>query len=82
MRIVAAAVVLCALVFPALAADAEGTVTKVDQENLTITLENGQTYKLPAEMDASVIEPGMDVVIAYRDVENGEKQITDMVLPE
>ena len=82
MRKLAAALALCAFAFPALAADVEGKITKIDQENLTITLENGQTYKLPTEMDVSVIEQGMDVVVAYREVDNGVKQITDMLLPE
>ncbi|MEQ9247191.1 MAG: DUF1344 domain-containing protein [Nitratireductor sp.] len=47
-----------------------------------MTLDNGQTYKLPSEMDVSAIEPGMSVILAYREVEDGVKQITDMLLPE
>ncbi|EKF41357.1 DUF1344 domain-containing protein [Nitratireductor indicus] len=82
MRIPAAAFALFMFALPALAADAEGKVTKVDEDNLTITLENGQTYKLPSEMDISVIQPGMEVVLAYREGDKGVKQITDMVLPE
>ncbi|WP_295813426.1 DUF1344 domain-containing protein [uncultured Nitratireductor sp.] len=82
MRIFAAAIGLLMLASSAFALDAEGTVANVDPENLTITLENGQTYKLPSEMDVSAVEPGMDVILAYREVDNGEKQITDMLLPE
>ncbi len=66
----------------ALAADTEGLIKKIDQDNWTITLDDGQTYKLPAEVDMSALSDGMDVVIAYRDAGNGVKQITDMVLPD
>ncbi|CAN0653571.1 DUF1344 domain-containing protein [Nitratireductor aquimarinus] len=82
MRIFAAAVGLLMLASSAFALDAEGKVRNVDPDNLTITLENGQTYKLPSEMDVSAIQPGMEVVLAYREVDNGVKQITDMLLPE
>ena len=82
MRIAAAALLLSTLAFPALAADTEGTITKVDQQDMTITLEDGSTYKLPAEIDVSALSDGMEVVIAYQVSEGGEKQITDMLLPE
>lgn len=65
----------------ALADQAEGTIKSVDEEKLTITLENGETYKLPGEVDLSGIEPGIDIVIAF-DVINGVKQITDMAVYE
>ncbi|WP_159590675.1 DUF1344 domain-containing protein [Chelativorans xinjiangense] len=82
MRIPAAVLSLALLATPATAADAEGTITAVDEEQMTITLEGGDTYKLPPEIDMSAISDGMDVVIAYRVDDNGEKQIMDMLLPE
>jgi len=82
MRIAAVALLLGLSSLPALAADTEGTITAVDQEAMTITLEDGATYKLPAEIDLSAISDGMEVVIAYQVNENGERQITDMLLPE
>lgn len=82
MRLAAAALVLMLTAAPALAADTEGTIKAVDTEKMTITLDDGQTYKLPAEMDLTGLEAGMDVVIAYRDVKGGQRQITDMVLPD
>ena len=36
---------------PAFAAEAEGQIQTVDRDNLTITLENGKSYKLPGEFD-------------------------------
>lgn len=79
------AIALLALVLtsaPVLAADTEGTITSVDIETMTITLEDGSSYRLPAEIDMSAVADGMEVVIAYRVNESGEKQITDMLLPE
>lgn len=82
MRIAALIISLLLTAAPALAADTEGLIKSVDPEKMTITLENGETYKLPGEMDTSALSEGMDIVIAYRELGNGEKQITDMVLPE
>ncbi|MCT7373590.1 DUF1344 domain-containing protein [Chelativorans salis] len=82
MRIPAAILSLALLATPAIAADTEGTITTVDQERMTITLQDGETYKLPPEIDMSAISDGMEVVIAYRVADNGEKQIMDMLLPE
>ncbi|WP_265515820.1 DUF1344 domain-containing protein [Nitratireductor luteus] len=84
MRIAAAALSLAIFLSPglALAADAEGTITKIDEETMTITLSDGVTYKLPQDMNLSGISTDVDVVIAYLEKENGEKQITDMFLPE
>lgn len=82
MRLAAAALSLALLATPVLAADTEGKITTVDPENMTITLQDGSTYRLPPEMDVSAISDGMEIVIAYRVNEDGEKQITDMLLPE
>lgn len=63
------------------AADTEGEIRSIDKDNLTITLADGEKFKLPGEFDVTALEKGMDVVIAY-DVVGGEKLITDMQLPE
>ncbi len=65
----------------AFAKDTEGLIKHIDQNAMTITLDDGQTYKLPDETDMSAIKEGMDVVIRYS-IQDGVKQITDMVLPE
>lgn len=82
MRVPTALLALTLFSAPALASDTEGTITSVDRETMTITLQDGSTYKLPAEIDMSAVDNGMNVVIAYRVNESGEKQITDMLLPE
>lgn len=76
-----AAAVLMLISTAAFAEQAEGLIRKVDKEAMTLTLDNGKSYKLNAEMDVDSLEAGMDVVIAY-DVTNGENVITDMQVTE
>ncbi|GAA4522955.1 hypothetical protein GCM10023174_04110 [Chelativorans composti] len=68
--------------FAASAADTEGRITAVDPENMTITLSDGSTYKLPPEMDMSGLSQGDQVVIAYQVDKSGVRQITDLFIPE
>jgi Cu/Ag efflux protein CusF len=63
------------------AAEAEGSIKAIDMDNLTITLDNGQSYKLPGEFDVEAIKEGMDIVLAYDKV-GGENLITDMQILE
>ena len=65
----------------AAAADDEGTISSVDTESLTITLDNGNTYRLPGEFNVESLTVGMEVVIAYDTIE-GERTVTDLVTYE
>lgn len=65
----------------ALAAQIEGHIKSINKEDLTITLDNGKAYKLPGEFDVDSLKEGMDVLIAYDEIE-GVAQITDMDLSE
>lgn len=65
----------------AAAADDEGKIANVNMESLTITLDNGNTYRLPGEFNVESLEVGMDVVIAYDTIE-GERTVTDLVAYE
>lgn len=83
-RIVSALVVAAGLALSAgaaIAADDEGTVKRVDREKLTLTLDNGNTYKLSGEFDIESLKEGVDVVLAY-DTVGGEKLVTDLVIYE
>lgn len=66
---------------PSMAADDEGTIQRIDAEAQTITLDNGNTYKLPGEFNAEALTEGADVIVAYETVD-GAKQITDIVIYE
>ncbi|AZO25183.1 MULTISPECIES: DUF1344 domain-containing protein [unclassified Mesorhizobium] len=65
----------------AFAGQTEGLIKKVDKDTLTLTLDDGKSYKLNAETDLDALKPGMDIVIAF-DVTNGENIVTDMQLPD
>ncbi len=82
MRIlIGAMVATLMLAGTALAAEVEGQIKKIDIDQLTITLDNGKSYKLPGELDVSTLKEGMEIVLAYDEV-GGENVITDMDLSE
>lgn len=76
-RTLAALALLIASTSLSLAASDEGTIASIDREAMTITLQNGNTYKLPGEFDLDAISEGMDVLVAY-DTVDGQRTITDM----
>ena len=76
-----AAALMLSTIAGASAAEAEGKVKAVDRDNLTITLENGNSYKLPGEFDVDAIQEGMVVLLAYDKI-GDQNMITDMQLPE
>lgn len=63
------------------AAEAEGLIKSIDKDNSTITLDDGNQYKLPGEFDVEGLKEGMDILLAYDEV-GGEKLITDMNVSE
>jgi len=65
----------------AFAAEAEGHIKTIDRDNLTITLDDGKSYKLPGEFDIEAIQEGMDILLAYDKV-GDVNLITDMALAE
>lgn len=79
--LIAAIIATFALSGAAFAAEAEGHIKKIDVDALTITLDNGKSYKLPGEFDMTALKEGMEVLIAYDQI-GGENLITDMQLPE
>ena len=82
MRIlIGAMVATLMLAGTASAAEVVGQIKKIDIDHLTITLDNGKSYKLPGELDVSTLKEGMEIVLAYDEV-GGENVITDMDMSE
>jgi outer membrane lipoprotein SlyB len=77
---IAAAGALMLMISGALAAQVEGEIKQLNTDEMTITLDDGKTYRLPAEMDVSALSEGVVVAIAY-DTNDGVNQITDMFIP-
>lgn len=69
------------LAFPAVAEDADGTITQVDVDARTITLEDGMTYLLPGEFDPATVKEGSEIFFIYQ-VVDGVNVITDMEIDE
>jgi outer membrane lipoprotein SlyB len=77
--LLAAAAALFMMTAGAFAGDTEGEIKQIDADTMTITLDDGKAYKLPAEMDMSALSEGVVVIIAY-DSNEGVNQITDMLI--
>lgn len=60
------------------AAEASGAVTAIDPAAGTVTLADGNVYKLPAEFDAASLQVGQDVTITYDQGSDGSMQATDI----
>ena len=61
----------------AAAADDEGLIADIDVDAMIITLDNGNSYKLPGEFNLEGIAEGMDIVIAFEQID-GQPTITDL----
>lgn len=81
MRILLASTFSLLIATAAFAGQTDGKVTSVDAEKQTVTLDDGNTYRVPGEFDIATLKQGMEIVIAYDEV-NGVNQITDMQLPD
>jgi len=82
MRIaVAALAAFLAMSGLANAASDEGQITAIDGDAMTITLDNGNTYRLPGEFNMEAIDVGTEVLIAFDQID-GQRQITDMDIME
>ncbi len=75
------AAMLFALPNTALADEAEGKITSIDETSQTLKLDDGSVYKLPGEFDYSVIETDMKVTIVF-DMSGDDKMVTDIELAE
>lgn len=82
MRLLIAALLATASILSPLSsfaqsADVEATVNAVDVNSLTLTLDDGETYKVPEEFNFDGIEAGVKVVVFYTEVD-GLRVIDDL----
>ena len=77
-RIALAAAALFASVAIAFAATAEGTISKVDKATMTLTLDDGSSYKLSEEFVVEDYSEGMSVMISYDEID-GEKIVLQII---
>ena len=79
LMIAASAAALFATMSIAFAAEATGVISSVDATAGTVTLDNGQTYSLPASVAAADLKVGAKVKITYDDA--GGKMTATAVAP-
>ena len=72
-----AAALLVASSLSALAAEVTGSIMAVDPAAGTVTLDDGNTYLLPADFDVAALTAGAMVTITYEEVD-GQMQITEV----
>ncbi len=67
-----AAALLAASSFAALADEAMGSITSIDTSANTVTLDDGNTYALPASTDSASLQVGEKVKIEYSKDSSGK----------
>ncbi|WP_117191026.1 DUF1344 domain-containing protein [Rhizobium terrae] len=82
MRILIAALLATASVFSPLnswaqSADVEATIKSVDVRALSLTLDDGKTYKVPEEFNFEGLKSGVKVLVFYT-VVDGSRLVDDL----
>ena len=76
MVAMSAAAMLAASTMAALAEEATGVIALIDPAAGTVTLDTGQTFLLPASIDAAALAVGQPVTITYEEGEAGQMNAT------
>ena len=79
--LLAAAGILSPLAAHAESADVEATITSVDTNALSLSLDDGKKYQAPEEFNFEGLQPGVKVVVFYTEVD-GKRVIDDLELEQ
>lgn len=60
-------------------ADVEATIIDVSTSQLTISLDDGETYQAPSEFNFEGLESGVKVLVFYTEID-GTRMINDLEL--
>ncbi len=82
MRILIAALLTTASIFSPLSswaqsADVEATIKAVDQKAMSLTLDDGKTYKVPEEFNFEGLKAGVKVLVFFTMVD-GNRVVDDL----
>lgn len=58
-------------------ADVESTIRDVNVDGMSLVLEDGKTYAVPAEFNFEGLEPGQKVIVFYTEVD-GKRVVDDL----
>jgi len=75
--LMAMATFLSPLAASAESADVEATITGVDTNSLSLSLDDGKKYQAPEEFNFEGLAPGVKVVVFYTEVD-GKRVINDL----
>ncbi|WP_377292845.1 DUF1344 domain-containing protein [Rhizobium sp. SG2393] len=86
MRIIIATLLATAAFFSPLSAmaesgDVEATITKVDTEKLSLSLDDGKNYQAPEEFNFEGLKAGVKVIVFYTEVD-GKRVINDLQIAQ
>jgi hypothetical protein len=73
-----AALLLAMSSLAALADEVTGAIQDIDDTAMTVTLDDGNVYKLPDNLDVSDFEIGDEVTLEYTKDANGDLVVSDM----
>lgn len=73
-----AAALLAVSSFAALADEAAGAITSIDTQAGTVTLDDGNTYMLPQDMNAAQLQVGEKVKIEFQQDNAGQLQASSV----
>ena len=73
-----AAAMLAGSAFAALAAEATGAIASIDTSAGAVTLDSGQTFTLPASVDAASLQVGQQVTVTYDEGSDGSMSATQI----
>lgn len=62
-------------------ADVEATITGVDTDKLSLSLDDGKSYQAPEEFNFEGLEAGVKVLVFYTEVD-GKRVINDLEIVE
>ena len=77
-----AAVLLAMSSLSALADEASGSITNIDEAAMTVTLDDGNTYALPADVDPASLQVGDKVTVEYDKDADGNMTASTVTLEQ
>lgn len=82
MRLLIAALLATASILSPLrgfaqSSDVEATIQSVDVNELSLTLDDGKTYKVPEEFNFEGLESGVKVLVFYTEID-GNRVVDDL----
>lgn len=77
MALLAASYLMAPLAFAAGNGQLEATIASIDKAGESLSLDDGQTYRLPGEFNFDGLSEGTRVYVFYRE-EDGERHIVDL----